>query len=317
MTRVLVVGPPRSGTTWTGQVLGRSVATRYVHEPDGAWEPYALKAKIGHATQIALRPGASAPAYERLWDGAFAGGRRPASRRAKLARRLFDAASPQDRNAARRRGKPTPQLRLALALATPLSAEPSANVVVKSVQSCCAVEWLDARYAPRVVVVQRHPLNVLASWKEFGFGSNPELAAEVADFAERSWDVRLAPDHVARFTRQAMVLGVLLGALHEATARNPHWSIANHEELVVDPERGFRELATKVGLEFSDDAAEYLRASDQKGEGYATKRDRTALRAKWQRILTEDDLQIAADTFALFPDSLGLAAALTEREHLA
>src|SRR5690349_10189911 len=32
MTRVLVVGPPRSGTTWIGQVLGRSVATRYVHE---------------------------------------------------------------------------------------------------------------------------------------------------------------------------------------------------------------------------------------------------------------------------------------------
>ena len=32
--RVLVAGLPRSGTTWVGEVLGRTAGARYLHEPD-------------------------------------------------------------------------------------------------------------------------------------------------------------------------------------------------------------------------------------------------------------------------------------------
>jgi hypothetical protein len=257
-----------------------------------------------------------APAYEKLWTGAFAGGARPRSARARLARRWFDASSMRDRTAARRRQRPSPQLRLALALAGPLEAAPSANVVVKSVQACCAVEWIEAKFSPRVVVVNRHPLNALASWKEYGFGANPDMAEELAGYAERSWDLHLAPEKASRFARQVMSFGVLVSALHDAAARHPDWIVVHHEELVLDPAAQFRALAERVGLEFSDEAAAYLRESDQKGEGYATKRDREGLRSKWRRVLTEDDVRIARDVFEQFPERFGLSAELHEREHL-
>lgn len=315
MTRVLVVGPPRSGTTWIGQVLGRSVATRYVHEPDGGYEPFALRAKRGLSMHTALAPGDRAEAYEQLFAGAFAGGRRSTSITGRIARRGFDAASQRDRTAARLRDKPSPQLRLALACARPLGADPAPNVVVKSVHSCCAVEWIANRFAPTVVVVERHPLNVLASWKEYGFGASADIASELADYAKRTWDLDLSASRAPRFAKQVMSLGVLLGALAEAKARHPEWLRAVHEELVADPEQRFRALAAAAGLEFSDDAADYLAESNQQGEGYATRRNRAELREKWRRVLTDDDVQIATEVFARFPDRFGLADALEAREH--
>ena len=32
--RVLIAGLPRSGTTWVGEVLGRTAGAHYLHEPD-------------------------------------------------------------------------------------------------------------------------------------------------------------------------------------------------------------------------------------------------------------------------------------------
>jgi hypothetical protein len=314
MTKVLVIGPPRSGTTWVGQALGRSYDTRYVHEPDGDHEPYALKAKVGRSGQIVLRPGDVAARYEKLWTGAFAGGGRSRSARERLARRGFGTTRVIHRSAALR-GETVPyKLRLALALAAPLRPAPTANVVVKSVHACLAAEWIDAVFAPRILVVERHPLNVLSSWKQHSHGAIPWMLAPLAAYAQREWDLELPVETESRFARQVMSLGVLLGALHEATARNPEWLVRRHEDLCVDPAAGFRALTAELGLDYSEETERYLEESNQPGEGYVTKRLTSTLPSKWQRELTADELQEAADVFDLFPSSLGLSAAMRERE---
>jgi hypothetical protein len=314
MTKVLVVGPARSGTTWVGQALGRSEGTRYVHEPDGDHEPYALKAKVGHALQIELRPGDEARRYRKLWEAAFAGGKRSRSPQARLARRWFEAALVRDRNNARR-GEHIPfRLRTALALAAPPRADPSPNVVAKSVHAGLCAEWIESEFAVRVVVVERHPLNVLSSWKQYGHGGNRLLLGELADYAARRWDLRLPVETDSRFARQVMSLGVLTGALHEAAARNPQWLVISHEALCVDPDARFRELVSALGLSYSDATATYLRDSNQAGEGYITKRVTKSLPSKWQRELTEDEIREASEVFDLFPYSLGLAAAAHKPE---
>jgi hypothetical protein len=158
---------------------------------------------------------------------------------------------------------------------------------------------------------------VLASWKEFGFGANADVAGELAEYARRTWGLQLAPAKLSRIARQATSLGVLLSAVRDARDRNPHWLTARHEALVVDSEDGFRALSAAAGLEFSSEAAKYLAESDQQGEGYATKRDRSALTGKWQRVLTEDDVEVLGNVFADFPEHVGLLGLLQEREFLA
>src|SRR5207237_10167784 len=81
--RVLVAGLPRSGTTWVGEVLGRTAGARYLHEPDNhLLRPEAWSAKRRLGPYPELRPGGDVVSgevggYERLWARAFAGGARP------------------------------------------------------------------------------------------------------------------------------------------------------------------------------------------------------------------------------------------------
>jgi len=316
MTKVLVIGAPRSGTTWVAQALGRSRDTRYVHEPDGDHEVYALKAKLGRNGQIVLRPGDDAERYKKLWAGAWAGGRRSRSPRARLARRAFGATRMRERNAALRGEALSTRLRVALALAAPLGPEPTRNVVAKSVHACLAAEWIDSEFSPRVVVVERHPLNVLSSWKQYSHGSSPWMAAELATYAKEAWDLELPFDTESRFARQVMSLGVLLGALHEASTRRPDWLLVGHEALCVDPEPRFRALTAELGLDYSDETAQYLRDSNQPGEGYATKRITSTLPSKWMRDLTADEQREAVEIFEEFPASFGLSTAMHERDQL-
>src|SRR5581483_1257337 len=83
--RILVIGPPRSGTTWVEQVLGRAAGARVVHEPDNeTCSPFALRAKATLGRFPVLAAGDRAPlAYFELWSRAFEGVGRAATARAQ------------------------------------------------------------------------------------------------------------------------------------------------------------------------------------------------------------------------------------------
>jgi hypothetical protein len=174
MTRLLIVGVPRSGTTWVGQTLGAATGAVYVNEPDGDHDPWAYRARRALPAGRRLRPGDPAPALERLWDGAFAGGRRPRGLRARAARYLYASTSIDERWESWLGGRESVRLRVSAALAAPLALEPGARaVVVKTVRAELTAEWVAARCRPTVLVVERDPRNVLASWIELGFVRDP------------------------------------------------------------------------------------------------------------------------------------------------
>ena len=89
MTRVLILGVPRSGTTWSGRALGATEGTAYVNEPDGFADPYAFRVMLAHGEHPAIAPTEAARDYERLWEGAFAGGRPADTLRDRAARFVF------------------------------------------------------------------------------------------------------------------------------------------------------------------------------------------------------------------------------------
>ena len=92
--RILVIGPPRSGTTWVEQVLGRAAGARVVHEPDNETSnPFALRAKTSLGRFPVLAPGDPAPpAYFDLWSRAFEGVSRGATARWLTAKALLRTA---------------------------------------------------------------------------------------------------------------------------------------------------------------------------------------------------------------------------------
>jgi hypothetical protein len=102
VSRLLIVGVPRSGSSWLARALGSASDCCVVSEPDNAFfRPYALKAKRGLAEYPFLRPADTHARLDRLWrfaadrsdDGAHSialGFRR------RVSARLFSQLSPDD-----------------------------------------------------------------------------------------------------------------------------------------------------------------------------------------------------------------------------
>jgi hypothetical protein len=305
--RVLVLGVPRSGTTWIGEALGRTERAVYVHEPDGVPEPFAYRAKFRMEHHPILTAGAEAPEYERLWAGAFAGGRRAATVRDRIARRAFAGVSHDDRMRARLGGRMTPRLWVAYRLAAPLGpAGPGVeHVVVKSVHAALASEWLVRRFAPRVVVTHRNPLNVMASWLELGFPRASRRGHEtMVEYARARWAVELPGYDAEPIRRDTAYLGVLLCALRDDLEHHTDWEIVSHEAVCGDPGAELAGVAARLDLVWGDAAEEYLAASNRPGSGWETRRVAEDLPNRWRTALSETQVREIRETLAVFPYDL-------------
>lgn len=301
----LIAGVPRSGTTWIGQALGRTDGSVYVHEPDGDHDPFAFRARLGLGVAPALEVTDVDIDYHRLFAGAFEGGQYAGTLRDKVARRIYGATPIDDRWRAWLGGSVSARLRMASTLAVPRVAVPSAtNVIVKSVRSELAMDWLVDEFQPRVLLVERNPLNVLASWIELGYVRDPREAAAIAVHAHARWNIDPPAADEPRLVHQTFEYGVLACALRESATRHDDWTIVSHEHLCADPVTEFRALADTLGLGWNDAATAYLAESDQEGTGYQTNRRATAQPDRWRERLDEDQLATIRSTLERFPASL-------------
>ena len=261
--RVLVAGLPRSGTTWVGEVLGRCVGARYLHEPDNHLvrpEAWWAKRRLGPYPELrpgtVLSGGAGGGDYERLWAVAFAGGGRSSPLYAGL--RILQragAARVSGQLASRQRPRPAP-----------------GPLVVKSVHCARALEWTAERFGPAVVVVERHPFGVIASWRKLGWDDFLDSDRSALRHSAAVLGVDPPPAGASWLERAAWHYGVLHSYLHLAGRRHPEWLVVRHDVLCCGPEPAFRRLAARLGLRFGDEAARFLAASNRPGDGYSTQR---------------------------------------------
>lgn len=305
MQRVLVIGTPRGGTTWVAQALAKGRGVRYVHEPDGAHEPFAFRARRadGLAHYPVLQPGAVATQYSRLWNGVFSGGRPSRAPWDLLARRAFRGVSGDDKRAMTAGARRSRRLQVAETLAQPYGADPAVGVVLaKSVNAALAADWIYAQWRPAVLVVRRDLRNVLASWNDLGLrGPGAEMFELVRSEARRRWDIEVETGDDA--ARAATLCAVMAAALHDDAIRHG-WAVVSHEGACVDAVTELATAAAAVNIAWTDDATAFVRDSDQEGRGYQTQRVAADLPAAWKRKLTDDDLRTIADVVARFPEEL-------------
>ncbi len=306
--RVLVVGAGRYGTTWVGKILGRAKDATYVHEPDNFdWVSFAGRARAGLGLLPAIDAGADAPEpYARLWDAAFATGR-PALRN-RVATRLYGGLPDATKYAVIQPGGRARSLRHAVAtrLAKAHTGSPGAtHHVVKSVTVPLALEWLAARYQPAVVLVRRHPLDVLASRVGFGtiFLANVHHYVDPDAMAQRveRWGVPPRPPATDGFAHLVWMAAFTMSAYDEVAARHAEFHVVDHETLRADPQAQLRRLVDAVGLEWSDRADEHLRASNRPGTGFETKRVAEAASSDGRDRLSPDQRRVAVEILSAFP----------------
>jgi hypothetical protein len=296
MTRLLIVGVPRSGTSWVARTLRRTEGACFVGEPDNEKEePFALAAKHGLGLYPVLQPGDESPACETLWERAFAGRKRGSELRTRAAKRLLQNVSSSELRAAVAHSnyRLSPRLRAVRLLAAPPSRQYAArHVVVKSVFAPLAVEWIAQRYRPRILVMMRNPLNVIASWLDLNYqpwplDTHPVLTSGYLE------ELQAPPPQAlwSRVTHLTWEMGVLMSALETGARRNPEWLVVQHEDICVDPQTRFSQICGEVGLEWNERAASFLDETNKPGTGYAVERITGDQPDRWRRRL--DDQQVA------------------------
>ena len=164
---LLLVGIPRSGTTWTMQVLGADPNLDPLLEPDneGTSAP-AIWGKKAAGRFPALQPGDRDERYHGLWSWILEGA--PRSPRLRVAAQILRPVQPPGRTRFLQ-GRRVPLMTIAGAIANhPGSGTPRAprnqRLLVKSVHAPLVIEWLAEEFEIDVLVLLRHPGNVLSSW---------------------------------------------------------------------------------------------------------------------------------------------------------
>jgi hypothetical protein len=197
------------------------------------------------------------------------------------------------------------RLRVAGTISPPPPPPTTKNTVVKSVQLALALDWFASRFRPKVVVVLRHPLNILASWKEYGLSFqhlHMEANETVLGRFIRPWGVSTPPLDASPPVRAAWHLGLLMSALEVASSSNRQWQLVWHEDLCIDPIASFKSLFAALELQWTPMAEEYLHGSDRPGRGFETQRlAAEQTRDRWRQTLNSDEVRAMSGVLERFP----------------
>jgi len=301
---LVLVGMPRSGTSWTMAAIATDSSLYRVQEPDNETRtPSAIWAKHRTGRFPVLAPGEEDQEYRSLWLWIMAGAYQ--TRRLRVAKELLRRV----RAGGRRRfhqGRFSPLMQAAGTLAARPNARPapalaSHRLFVKTVMAPLSIEWLASEFPVEVLVLLRHPGNVLASW------TSMDLSLEFARLDDRpAIRRRIDSGELPRpgsgdFERLAWQVGLLSLGLEEAAARNPGWVVRTHEDLCIEPSRKFRDLFEDLGLNWNPQVEEFLEVNDRPGEGFRTQRTASDQPGAWKVRLNSEQIATMQRVLAEFP----------------
>jgi Sulfotransferase family len=304
---ILVLGAPRSGTTWVSKVLTVGYRAALINEPDSEHQdPFAFKAKLELGRYPVLASEDRAPAdYVTLWRRAFDGFRQRTDIRTYGARRLIGRARRSGALAKAQcaRIDPSMTLRIAATLARPpaVATEPK-RLVIKSVHACFAAEWLAAQAPVTIVVVTRNPLNVISSWLDLGYGDC--RLARSPDVLETFGDVlnlREPPPTASQLTLVTWEIGLMLSALRLGLMRHARWVEVSHEDLCLNLPGRFEQLFQQLAIPWSAAVERSLREFDRPGnDPWQTYRIARLQPDRWRKTLSDSQLAEVTEVLAGF-----------------
>jgi hypothetical protein len=298
---ILIAGLPRSGTNWTLDALARAPGCVGVLEPDNEdFGPSAGYAKRVLGRYPCLAPGEESSAYVQLWEWALQGAH--VSSRIRWAtwflglgrtHRIHTTwlAANLARNPHAHHGGGTD--------------DPITRVIAKSIHAQLSLEWLADVFDIDVLVLLRHPANILASWIDVNLkdsrNSTLETRPEIRTRYLDPWGVSPpGPDPIEQMSWR---IGLLTAVLEDAISRHPEWHVRTHEGLCRDPTVEFNHLYDDLGLEWTKKTVDHLQWRNRPGEAFKVNRVAETVANSWQSRLDDEQLETLRRVLGWFPIS--------------
>lgn len=281
---IYVGGINRSGSTWTGNVIGKSKKVRYLHEP---FHP--RRNHNGNPFRDFfqyLNPNEKGEIERKLkkYLNKICTFRIP---------KLYDVKDTRNSKKVSFFYHPYSFMVSKLRKEIPL---------IKDPPSILLTEWLDKNYKAKILITIRHPaafvysskkqnwhygmntfLNQTNLMKDYLSGFREELEKEV-----RYKQVEFSVRNSVLFWR------VIHHILLEWQRKHSNWFFCRHEDLLENPMAKFEEIFQYLEIPMDQNVVAYIESSTNvKGEDkeLRLKRDRKKLRKEWKTKLSEEEIE--------------------------
>ncbi|MCB1878013.1 MAG: sulfotransferase [Chromatiales bacterium] len=256
--KIMVVGLPRSGTSWLAKGLSLSPGVSYYFEPDHHWPT--------HTRYIYLPSDQHSPELHALVRKALEG-------------RVRDEYA-------------VAELDWGGLLKQPLAK----TVLTKFVRLPLAVDWLDTQFPQaRIAQIIRHPVPLILSWQARGWRPDRQVERLLAQKPLMSKELkpyRFAMTSAEGYWEKAAAFWAAT-TVRQLNARRPGNLLVQHEWLCQAPQERFGWLYDQLGLEKGEDLSRFLNGNLRKdaGPGYGRWRDPRSEIHKWKDQIDADALR--------------------------
>jgi len=280
---ILVTGAHRSGTTWVGKMLSANPQTAYISEPlNVLHRPGVFRAPVKHWYNYVNRENESEylPAFRELLDFRY---------------HFWDEIrSIRSRRDFLRMGRD-----FQIFLAGEMHGQ---RPLLKDPFAVFSMPWFAEKLNCRVVVTIRHPAGFASSLKRldwpFDFQdllSQPLLMRDHLERDRIDMEKTPADDIVGQ---AALLWRMIYRVVHLTCESNPAFEVIRHEDLSLDPVRGYRALYQSLGLEFTPRVEKTILESSSsenpaelsKRKVHSVKLDSRANMDNWKKRLSADEI---------------------------
>jgi len=281
---ILVTGAHRSGTTWAGKMLAADYKTAYISEPlNVLHRPGVYGAKTTHWYQYICDENENGylPAFHQLLDFDY--------------HLLDEIRSLRSLKDFLRMGRDFTIFYNALMRGQ--------RALIKDPFAVFSAQWFAKKLNCRVVVTVRHPAAFASSLQRLGWSF---------DFNDLLNQPLLMRDHLEKYRDEmstmkmddiigqaSLLWKMIYDSVHAIRVLNPDFLVVRHEDLSRQPVNRYRDLYSKLDLEFSPRVQKFIEdssSSDNPVEPsrrrvHSVKLDSLANIKNWKKRLSEEDVR--------------------------
>lgn len=308
---VLVVGVPRSGSTWTARVLSQAPNTVYIHEPDNEFNNIlGCHAKKKLSRFPYLKATSMDRSYYNLWKNVFYSGIITNSKTINMIlygfSELFKITIGYQILPLYRNSRSNDNTLLSRHKRRFQNWHQSVRFpirIVKSVHAGFALPFISRHFDPEIVIIFRHPANIAASYLKLNMPDRDRMLYRdhqmVRDY--------LAPyiSNIQKLHEPLELIGLQIGIFYyiweQQIKINTSWQTLTHELLCLDSTDQFKKIYKRLNLKWTDNVKVFIQKNNQPGRGFQTQRILLEEPEKWKLKLSRKQIQQIRRGYHLLP----------------
>ena len=291
---ILLVGVPRSGTTWISKILECSRMLDYIHEPDNERHTFsAYYYKRGLPRFPFFDANSNPKNYYKLFEHALF---KPYISSGSYSNRILSIMSnisPEkiEKNLSQQ-GKNSNRI-LPANFIYPLLpkqiGQKSKPRLIKSVHSLLSLEFILTNFKVSPIIILRHPASIISSHLNL---NNPDIDRGIYNYKELL-NFLIGHDHInighinSVEARGGLQLALFYKYISKIAEGFPQILTIKYEDFLEDAVSKSRSLFSSFNLKWSNSVEEYIGASNKKGEGYETNRLLSQQKDVWKNRLSK------------------------------